>query len=124
MTRPGIEPRSPGPLANTLTIMPNLNTPNRGKTTVKKEIANQIAAEFSLNSSSNHYSPKFQKYENNVEKKKLNFTSDNKENYNSSFSITELKNSINKGKKTATDPDEIPYQLLKHLLETSLTNLL
>ena len=77
-----------------------LNTLNGGKTTDKKEIAYQIAAEFSQNSSSNHYFLKFQKYKNIAEKEKLNFTLKNKENYNSSFTITELKNSINKGKKT------------------------
>ena len=60
------------------------------KPLIKKEIANQIAAEFSQNSSANHYSPKFQKYKNITENEKLNFTS-NKENYNSSFTITELK---------------------------------
>ena len=57
----------------------------------KKEIAFQIAAEFRQNSSSNHYSSKFQRYKNIAEKEKLNFTPNNKENYNSSFTIAELK---------------------------------
>ena len=89
-----------------------------------KETANQIATEFSQNSSSNHYSSKFQKYKNIAEKEKLNFTLNNDGNYNSSFTITELKNSINKAKNTATGPDEIRYQFLKHLPEASLTILL
>ena len=107
------------------TTITYLNTPNGGKSIDKKEIANQIAAEFSQNSSLSHYSPKFQKYKNIAEKKKLNFTSNNRENYSSSFSITEVKNSINKGKKHSYwlrwNP---PYQFLKHLPETFLIILL
>ena len=57
-----------------------LNTPNRGKSTNKKEIANQIAAEFSQTHHPTITLPNFQKYKNIAEKEKLNLTSNNKEN--------------------------------------------
>ena len=44
------------------TAITYLNTPNGRKNTYKKEIANQIAAEFSKISLWDHYSHKFQKY--------------------------------------------------------------
>ena len=58
------------------------------------------------------------------EKIKLNFTSSNTEEYNSLFNITELKVAISVSKDTATGPDDIHYQMLKHLPETALDTLL
>ena len=58
------------------------------------------------------------------EKIKLNFTSSNTEEYNSLFNITELKDAIAVSKDTATGPDDIHYQMLKHLPETALDTLL
>ena len=58
------------------------------------------------------------------EKIKLNFTSSNTEEYNSLFNITELKDAIAVSKDTTTGPDDIHYQMLKHLPETALDTLL
>ena len=44
--------------------------------------------------------------------------------YNSLFNITELKDAIAISKDTATGPDDIHYQMLKHLPETALDTLL
>ena len=95
------------------TTITYLNTPNGGKTTDKKEIANQIAVEFSQNFSLNHCSTKFKKYRNIADKKKFNFTSNNKENYNSSFSITELKKLIKQRKKHNYWPRWNPLSILE-----------
>ena len=76
------------------------------------------------NASSRNYSEKFQNIKKQEEKIKLNFTSSNTEEYNSLFNITELKDAIAVSNDTATGPDDIHYQMLKHLPETALTTLL
>ena len=45
---------------------------------------------------------------------------DNSENYNVPFTIRELCDALKKSHDTATGPDEIHYQLLKHLPRDSL----
>ena len=94
------------------------------KCTERQDIVNLLAEEFERNSSSNHYSPAFQVYKNHAESQALNFLSNNAEDYNIPFTISELKNSLGKCHDTATGPDEIHYQFLKHLPQTSLLVLL
>ena len=100
----------------------HLNTKRGTKATSKEEIANTLGETFSDNSSSRNYSEKFQNIKKQEEKMKLNFTSSNTEEYNSLFNITELKDAIAVSKDTATGPDDIHYQMLKHLPETALTH--
>ena len=76
------------------------------------------------NSSSRNYSKKFQNIKKQVEKIKVNFTFSNTEEHNSLFNITELKDAIAESKDKATGPDDIHYQMLKHLAETALDALL
>ena len=54
----------------------------------------------------------------------LDFESDNDEKYNFDFSKRELIKSIAQATDLATGPDEIHYQLLKHLPDVSLDLLL
>ena len=56
-----------------------------------------------------------QKYQEKAEKEHLDFDTDNSQNYNVPFTITELCDALKKSHDTATGPDEIHYQLLKHL---------
>ena len=66
----------------------------RGKLlTNKKQIAKLLAFNISQNPSTEHYSPCFQKIKTVKEKKRLNFSSDNQEEHNLPFSLTELKQS-------------------------------
>ena len=102
----------------------HLNTKRGTKATSKEEIANTLGETFLDNSSSRNYSEKFQNIKKQEEKIKLNFTSSNTEEYNSLFNITELKDAIAESKDTATGPDDIHYQMLKHLPETALDTLL
>ena len=102
----------------------HLTKPDGTKATEREDIANTLAEEFQKNSSTQNYSPKFQKYKNNREKRNLKFNSHNEENYNIPFNMTELKESLDKAHDTATGPDEIHYQLIKHLPESSLEVLL
>ena len=92
--------------------------------TDKQHIADKLATSIATNSSSNNYTPEFQKYKALQEKSQLNFTSDNSENYNEFFSLSELRTALSKAHDTATGPDNIHYQLIKHLPEPCLILLL
>ena len=92
--------------------------------TDKKQIANLLASNISKNSSTENYSPCFQKIKEVKEDKRLNFSSDNQEEYNLSFSLTELKQSLQKSYDSATGLDEVHYKLLTHLPDKSLAILL
>ena len=54
----------------------------------------------------------------------MDFESDNDENFNVDFSKRELIKSIAQATDSATGPDEIHYQFLKHLPDVSLEPLL
>ena len=97
---------------------------NNTHVTSKKDIANTLADNFSEKSSSENYSAKFRKIKDQQEKQKLKFTSDNTESYNSKFSLTELTDALSKAHDSSPGPDDIHYQLLKHLPSSSLSILL
>ena len=101
----------------------NFNNANETAST-KQDIADTLASTFTLNSSTSHYSEEFQKYKKQQEKTKLNFKSSNNEEYNTPFNLDELKDAISKAHDTATGPDEVHYQMLKHLPPQSLQALL
>ena len=88
--------------------------------TSKKDIANALTKSMSKVSSAANYDPNFKSFKTKQEQHKLNFTSDNGEDYNQLFSLDELVTSLNKAKDTAVGPDDIHYQLLKHLPESCL----
>ena len=97
---------------------------NHVKATNKKDIADLLANTFSKNSSSTNYSKPFQNIKKNAEKTKLNFKSNNLEDYNQPFSLSELTDCIMKSHNTAVGPDEIHYEFLKQLPSCSLDFLL
>lgn len=102
----------------------HLKNPDGSFITEKKNIANRLADTFSKHSSSDNYDPRFQKYKDNKEKVKLNFKSNNNEEYNTEFEYHELEQALKLCKDSATGPDEIHYQIIKHLPFTSLVTLL
>ena len=97
---------------------------NNDNITSKKDIANTLADSFSKTSSSENYTSKFRNIKNQQEKQKLKFTSDNTENYNSEFLLSELTDALSKAHDTSPGPDDIHYQLLKHLPTSTLLILL
>ena len=97
---------------------------NNDNITSKKDIANTLADSFSNNSSSENYTSKFRNIKNQQEKQKLKFISDNTENYNSEFLLSELTDALSKAHDTSPGPDDIHYQLLKHLPVSTLLILL
>ena len=84
-----------------------------------KDIANAIAATISNNSSSQNYSNKFQRNKAKKERKKLIFISQNAEEYNNPLYMQELLEALGKAKDTAPGPDDIHYQIIKHLPRTT-----
>ena len=88
------------------------------------EIVDGLGQNFSQNSSSHNYSNTFQAHRLHSEHSIQNFHSANSEIYNTLFSIDELKDSISKSHDTATGPDNIHYQMLKHLPPDALMKLL
>ena len=97
---------------------------NNEKADTKEDIANLLAKTFSKKSSSENSSPEFRQFKEKTEKKKMNFKSNNKESYNKDFTPKELKNALKKAHDTAVGPDDIHYQMLKHLPLTCLSILL
>ena len=108
---------------NQHTGMKHLNV-NNVDITKNVDIANTLAESISKHSSSDNYTNKFKQIKNRVEKKPLNFKTNNNESYNSLFTIKELKESLNRAHDTASGPDDIHYQILKHMPEDSLKTLL
>ena len=64
------------------------------------------------------------KISNNKKKRNLKFSSDNSETYNQPFSLSGLKDALSKAHDSSPGPDDIHYQFLKHLPDTSLSVLL
>ena len=94
------------------------------KATSKKDIADTLGSTFMKNSSNRNYCEKFQTYMYDQQKFNLNFKTSNTEEYNTPINLVELKEAINKAHDTATGPDEVHYQMLKHLPPKSLQALL
>ena len=94
------------------------------KATSKTDIADTLGKKICNNSSSFNYSESFRKIKTEHEKVKLNFKSQNNEIYNKDFNLDELVEAIQLSHDSAMGPDEIHYQMLKHLQENSLETLL
>ena len=102
----------------------HLNTCRETKATSKEDIANTLGETFLKNSSSQNYSEKFKHIKMQQEKNNINFKSLNNEEYNNPFNLLELIDAIQKSNNTATGPDEVHYQMLKHLPNNALSTIL
>ena len=92
--------------------------------TSKEEIANVLGQTIQLNSSSDNYSPEFQRVKTEAERTKMDFRSDNSETYNDPITMRELKDAINSGKNSSPGPDNIHYTVIKHFPTATLVLLL
>ena len=92
--------------------------------TSHRDIANALADNFCHNSSSAFSTDAFASVRSKAEKHNINFSSENAEVYNRSFSLEELQDALRRAHDTSAGPDEIHYQLLKHLPDASLLLLL
>ena len=106
---------------------PNYTHLNRvgadSKAASKTDIADTLVETFYHNLSSFKYSESFQKLKTEQKKVKLNFKSQNNEIYNKDFNLDELVEAIQLSHDSAAGPDEIHYQMLKHLPDNSLETL-
>ena len=84
------------------------------------DIANALADNFAYNSSSAFSTSAWNK----SEMQNLNFSSKNIEAYNRPFHMEELQDPIRSAHDASAGPDEIHYQVLKHLPISSLLLLL
>ena len=89
-----------------------------------KDISNALGGNFQKNSSSSNYSQQFQNIKVEKERENLNFQLQNNKKYNLPFKLSELKNSLDKSHDTTAGPDDIHYQILKHLPSDALETLL
>jgi exonuclease III/ribonuclease HI len=78
-------------------------------------IANCLASSIAQSSSTNHYTPAFQRHKSKIEAKTISFKSKNNETYNEPITLLEFKNALNKSHNTAVGPDMVHYSFLKHL---------
>ena len=92
--------------------------------TDKKEVAEVLAKNLSKNSLTDNYSDEFQRIKMLKEKRYLDFSSQNEEEYNLPFSVAELKQSLQRANDSATGLDQVHYQLLTHLPNSALSVLL
>ena len=90
--------------------------------TSHRDIANALADNISHNSSSTFSTD--DSVRKKAEKQTITFSSDNAEVYNRPFSMKELQDALRRAHDTSVGPDEIHYQLLKHMPSSSLLLLL
>ena len=86
--------------------------------------ANALADNICHNSSSAFSTDAFVSVRSKAEKHNINFSTENAEVYNRFFSLEELQDALRRAHDTSAGPDEIHYQLLKHLPDASLLLLL
>ena len=84
------------------------------------DIANALPDNVSHNSSSAFSTDAFTSVRCKAEKHNINFSSQNVEVYKRPFSLEELQDALRRAHDTSAGPDEIHYQLLKHLPDASL----
>ena len=77
-------------------------------------MAELLAKNLSKNSSMDNYSDEFQRIKMLKEKRRLDFSSRNEEEYNLPFSVTELRQSLQKTNDSATGLDQVDCQLFTH----------
>ena len=97
---------------------------NNRDVTSHRDIANALADNVSHHSSSAFSTDVFTSVRCKAEKQNINVSSENVEVYNRPFSLEELQDALRRAHDTSAGPDEIHYQLLKHLPDVCLLLLL
>ena len=88
---------------------------NNRDVTSQRNIANALTDNFSYNSSSAFSTDAFANYRKKAEKQTIKVSSDNAEVYNRLFYMEDLQDALRRAHDTSAGPDEIHYQLLKHM---------
>ena len=95
--------------------MHHLKDDNGTLITDRVEIANTLGAAIEKSSSSNNYSKEFQSIKAQKEKQKINFKTNRNLRYNKKFTMRDLKRSLKKSNISSPGPDQIHYEILRHL---------
>ena len=98
--------------------------PDGSRAESEEAIANALAEKLAHNSSSARHTPEFLRAKQRAETTQPNFTSHNAEHYNTTFTLEELMACLSDTGASAPGPDEISYEILKHLPGQSLGVLL
>ena len=76
------------------------------------DIADNLAQTFSRVSNDQNYSNHFMRYKTQSESQVIDFTSDNTEPYNKSFTLDELNYCLSNTKDTSPGEDQIHYKMI------------
>ena len=74
-----------------------------------KILLRRLPKTFSENSSVQHYLAQIQRYKTTIEKQTLNFVSNNAEDYNLPFTMSELVDALHSASDSSPGPDNIHY---------------
>ena len=94
--------------------MHHLKDENGTRITDKVELANTLGVAI-VKSSSENYSKEFQSIKAQKEKQKINFKTNRNLRYNKKFTMRDLKRSLKKSNNSSSGPDQIQYEILRHL---------
>ena len=83
--------------------------------THRVQIANSLGAAIVKSSSSENYSKEFQSIKAQNEKQNINFKTNKNLRYNKKFTMRDLKRSLKKSNNSSPGPDQIHYEILRHL---------
>ena len=104
---------------NVANPMHHLKDDNGTLITDRVQIANTLGTAIE-NSSSENYSTEFQSIKAQKEKQNINFKTNRNLRYNKKFTVRDLKRSLKKSSNSSPGPDQIHYEILRHLpIETS-----
>ena len=95
--------------------MHHLKDDNGTLITDRVEITNTLGAAIEKSSSSNNNSKEFQSIKAQKEKQKINFKTNRNLRYNKKFTMRDLKRSLKKSNNSSPGPDQIHYEILRHL---------
>ena len=99
---------------NVASPMHHLKDENGTLITDRVQIANTLGAAIEKSSSEN-YSKEFQYIKAQKEKQKINFKTNRNLRYNKKFTMRDLKRSLKKSNNSSPGPDQIHYEILRHL---------
>ena len=100
---------------NLASPMHHLKDDNGTLITDRVQIANTLGAAIKKSSSSNNYSKEFQSIKAQKEKQKFNFKTNRNLRYDKKFTLRDLKPSLKKSNNSSPGPDQIHYEILRHL---------
>ena len=104
-------------------VIPTLKDTDGIMQTDPKIVAEILGESFAAYANGETYTEEFRRLKQQLEQKEMNFGEEETE-YNDPFTMTELKEALNKCKDTSPGEDEVQYAMIKHLHYTALEEIL